>query len=161
MTTRYETHPHQVSILIFYHSNLISYNSILTRCNLNLAPHQLDPHPQGWGPDWHLALIEVRHNGTGETTMFPCDNWLCEDSKAAGGGGGGHLGGKLERMLLAGVGEEGREVADGQRRYVISTAGCCQSKPMLQAPRFSALNYNMINCLQVFFQMSTCARTPR
>jgi hypothetical protein len=44
-------------------------------------------------------------------------------TKAAGGAGGGHLGGKLERMLLAGVGEAGRELADGQRRYIISTAG--------------------------------------
>ena len=63
---------------------------------------------KGYGPSWHLALVEVRNNGTGENVMFPCDNWLSKETS-------------LERMLLAGVGEEGREIMDGQRRYRVST----------------------------------------
>ena len=51
----------------------------------------------------------MRHNGTGESAVFPCDDWLDNGKK-----------GKLERYLLAGVGEEGRQPGEGQRRYKVT-----------------------------------------
>ena len=62
------------------------------------------------GKKWHCALIEVRHERTGETFMFPCDEWISEDAAK-------------ERVLLAGVGVEGaaKKVAKGQRKYVVTT----------------------------------------
>ena len=60
-----------------------------------VTPTRLAPHAP------HAPRAALRH-GTGTTTMFPCDNWLSKETA-------------LERMLLAGTGEEGRELTDGQR----------------------------------------------
>jgi hypothetical protein len=47
----------------------------------------------GFGSGWHLNMIEVRNETSGELAMFPCDNWL-DDAEGDK---------KTERQLMAGV----------------------------------------------------------
>ena len=35
---------------------------------------------RGLGPAWHLASVDVRHNGTGAVTTFPCGDWLSNET---------------------------------------------------------------------------------
>lgn len=37
---------------------------------------------EGFGPDWHLASVEVTHSGLNKTYVFPCNDWLRKTKEA-------------------------------------------------------------------------------